>query len=175
MNIKKHWIMLAIALTVLCTVSCGDDNDEGGTTNNPVVASDPEGTITVNLTNGYNDDRDRIGNEIQIYGGDVWMYNFAMSSSNNFVLVRGNGNPSIITVGKKKGLSDIREVPATGAGWSDEVAVIPGYGYVCKATGGWTSEKGPCIVRIYVVDYIESITGGIIGAIIKYQQWNPEE
>jgi len=29
MNIKKYWIMLAIALVSLCTVSCGGDDDDG--------------------------------------------------------------------------------------------------------------------------------------------------
>ena len=37
---------------------------------------------------------------------------------------------------------------------------VPGYGYLVRASG---------YARIYVVDYITSIGGEIIGATIKYQ------
>lgn len=173
MNIKKYWMMLAIALVSLCIISCGsDDDNEGGSKEDPISANDPEGTITVNLTNygrtasSYGFGTGEVGNSVGFYVGNLWKYSLAMNNSNNFVLAEGNGKPRIICIGKTNGIAGIKEMPEEGAGWAQEAAIIPGYGYISKA--------GLCIVRIYVVDYIENTTGGIIGATIKYQLWNPE-
>ena len=40
MKTKKFWMMLAIALVSLCTISCGgDDDDDKGTSSNPIVGT----------------------------------------------------------------------------------------------------------------------------------------
>ena len=57
MNIKKFWMMLAIASVALCNVSCGDDDDENvvppsnNTSNGSGTIADPEGTKISNVSN----------------------------------------------------------------------------------------------------------------------------
>lgn len=65
-----------------------------------------------------------------------------------------------VSVGKVNGLGNITHIPATG--WAEKMSVIPGHGYVAYCNGQF--------YRIYVIKYIESTLGGIIGADIKYQK-----
>ena len=91
MNIKKYWIMLAIALVSLCTISCGgDDDEEGSSKDNPVSVNDPEGTIIVNLSNyGHSSHGQSHGNLIDFSIDNTWMYSLAMNSSNNLFVYEG--------------------------------------------------------------------------------------
>ena len=116
MKIKKYWMMLAIALTGLCTVSCGEDDDEGGTRNDPVTATDPEGTIVANLAN----EKD-ITIDFPNYDGYI-----RMNSANNLHTQR----MEIVSVGNVKSLSSITSIPKIG--WSSTTAALPGYGYVLR-------------------------------------------
>ena len=86
MNIKKYWIMQAIAFVSLCNISCGgDDDEEDSSKDSPVSVNHPEGTIIVNLSNyGY----DSHGNKIDFSIDDTWMYSLAMNSSNNFFCIK---------------------------------------------------------------------------------------
>ncbi len=152
MNIRKFWMVLSIALVSLCTMSCGgDDDDDGGTRDNPTTSADPAGTIAANLTHQ--------GGSVDFSGFTYPYCSIKMNSSNNLE----TSSCEIASVGSVKGLSSITKVPETG--WSHETAAIPGYGYVIK----WQSEYA----RLYVVDYMESTTGGIMGCTIKYQIWTP--
>ena len=163
----KFWMMLAIALVSLCTVSCGsDDDDEGGSKENPISASDPEGTVIANLTNTFHP----TGNGYYADGidlfGDIQSRSvfLGMNSSNNLQAEsRWGSNPNIVSIGKVSGLASIKNIPETG--WSNQTAVIPGYGYVYR----WSQSNQKYYARIYVVDYMTSTTGGIMGATIKYQ------
>jgi hypothetical protein len=151
-------------------MSCGgDDDDDGGTRDNPTTSADPAGTIAANLTH---------------QGGSVYFSGFTdpycsikMNSSNNLE----TSSCEIASVGSVKGLSSITKVPETG--WSHETAAIPGYGYVIKDRQGkstwnevtrqYEDEYWDEYARLYVVDYMESTTGGIMGCTIKYQIWTP--
>ena len=99
-------------------------------------------------------------------------FELGINSSNNFIVGADvdYGIGRIVNVGKVKGIADIKKIPETG--WWDELAVVPGEGYIYK--GEYSSLTK--YARIYVVDYITSTSGGIIGATIKYQpNWNPDE
>lgn len=172
MNIKKYWMMLAIALVSLCMVSCSKDDGEENGNKSTITASDPEGTIIANLQNtfhatinGYYDDG------IENMNGKKYVY-LGMNSSNNLE-ARSNKmhiEVSIVSVGKVNGLSSIKEIPNDG--WTNQVAAIPGYGYVYRLeynSGTYT------YARIYAVDYMTSTSGGIMGITIKYQEnWEPD-
>lgn len=176
MNIKNFWMMFAIAIVSICTISCGGDDDESGSKENPISAKDPEGTIIANLTNtfhgtgnGYYDDgiRDMNGKSSHYLG---------MNSSNNLQAENNAGGwtSEIVTVGKVNGLSSIKEIPDKG--WTRQTAAIPGYGYVYRAYYGYSPVGGGVYARIYIADYMTSTSGGIMGITIKYQNnWKPEQ
>ena len=92
----------------------------------------------------------------------------SINDANNFDAYEGE----IVCVGKVSGIGSIKKVPQSG--WSDKCAVQPGYGYVLRVKGyRWNDNSREYsdyrYVRIYVVDYMEGTSGGIIGATIKYQ------
>ena len=152
-------MVLAITLTALCTVNCGgNDDDEMVSRNDPVTTEDPEGTIVANLTNT---------NKSNIMLGNITT--IMMSSSNNFI---PGWYSEIVCVGKVTGLSSITTIPESG--WAQETAVIPGYGYVVRCVEQW-DEKGHIVsydyIRLFVVDFMESTSGSIMGCTIKYQVW----
>lgn len=148
MNIKKYWMVLAIALVGICMVSCS--KDDGGTRNDPVTTSDPEGTIVANLAN-----------ENSVYISGMGSLSIRMNSANNLYVENGN----IASVGSVQGLSSITKVPESG--WTSTTAAIPGYGYVLR--------HNHVYARLYVVDYMESTSGSIMGCTIKYQVWDPNQ
>ena len=166
MNIKKFWMMLAIALVSLCTVSCdGDDDDKGGSIENTISANDPEVTIVINLEN--NDDDICIDEE--------WPYMYVgMTPQNN--IDTWYHSAQIVSVGKVNGLSAIKKVPESG--WTERCAATPGSGYVIRQNKrhptDFSRTEGYKYCRVYLVDFITSTSGGIMGATIKYQLWNPE-
>lgn len=168
MNMKKIWIILPLVLVSLCMISCGDD-DEGGTREDPVTTTDPEGTIVANLLNNNNDSR--------IYMWGSYYDGIKMNSANN--LATTSTGVEIVSVGSVKGLSSITKVPDTG--WSYETAAIPGYGYVVRQSSRqWDASLNKYVyeykyVRLYVIDYMESTSGGIMGCTIKYQIWEPDK
>lgn len=140
--------MMAVFLSV-CIISCGDDNPvtnppvnptNNGNVNNPdTEVPDPEGTITLSMRNA-NNSTTYIDNYIYINKGD------------NFTGCK------IVSLGAMKGVGNIAQIPKTG--WSDQVAVVPGYGYIAYA-----NNKYYCL---YVVDEVVNTSGGVIGALVKY-------
>lgn len=175
MKIKNYWMALAIALVSLCTISCGgDDDDEGGTKNDPVTVADPEGTIVANLTNTFIYTKNGYyKNGISNMNGIDYGY-LGMNSSNNLQAESGwynNYEVKMVSIGKVNGLSSINVIPKDG--WTNQVAAIPGYGYIYRSEYVYT----PGIytyARIYAVDYMTSTSGGIMGITIKYQEkWEP--
>ena len=94
-----------------------------------------------------------------------------MNSANNLEAQGREHLAQIISIGKVKGLSHINNIPESG--WSNQVAAIPGYGYIYRVS--WWNYTPISYARIFVVNYITSTSGGIIGATIKYQPyWEPE-
>lgn len=152
---KKNYLhLLAIMLVTMlsvCFISCEEDSVE-----------DPEGTISVGMRN-YNN-------------GFSYLYIFGTSNDDYYVYINRADNfetwdhyMEIADVGKVKGLGAIKNIPASG--WTDEVSVIPGHGYVTRAING--PYKGQ-YARIYVERYMTTTGDLIIGADVKYQApWNP--
>ena len=86
-----------------------------------------------------------------------------INSSNNFVFYYyydGGGSNQIASVGKVSGLSKVKEIPSSG--WTKKIAVEPRMGYVVRNNNRYA--------RIWVKDWIEGTSGGIIGAIVYYEE-----
>ncbi|MDY6298342.1 MAG: DUF5036 family protein [Alloprevotella sp.] len=150
-NAFKLMAALFVAALSLGFTSCGDDDDnDGGSAR----------TVTANIRNDnsslYMNWEDEEG--FSVHTG------LSINDANNFEAYQGE----IVCVGKVSGIGSIKKVPQSG--WSEKCAVQPGYGYVLRSEGyskyGYSDYR---YVRIYVVDYMEGTSGGIIGATIKYQ------
>lgn len=159
----KKFLFFWLTLLPLAIVSCGSDGkdskDEPQTT-----ANDPEGTIAMNIVN--NDDDNCIDEE--------WPYMYVgMTPQNN--IDTWYHSAEIVSVGKVKGLADIKNIPSSG--WAERCAATPGCGYVIRQAKADPSDarktKGYKYCRVYLVDYITGASGNITGATIKYQLWNP--
>jgi len=155
-TMKTKWfIYLVVALFSFGFVACGDD-DEGGTRDNPSTSADPAGTIVANLANN---------NWVNLPGGA----SIKLNTSNNLQM----SYYEIVSVGSVNGLSSINKVPENG--WSTQVAAIPGYGYIIRRSYYDSSSQTTKYeyVRLYVVDWMTSTTGGIMGCTVKFQEWTP--
>lgn len=151
----KKFLIFFLMLLPLAMASCGGDGkDEPQST-----ANDPEGTILMYL---YHDESVQYAHFVGPgYNVGDWV---EVTESNNF----SSWNGQIASVGKVKGIADIKSVP--NSGWAKRTAIVPGNGYVAKASYDGKIAYG----RFYVVDFITSTDGGIIGAIVKYQEdWQP--
>ena len=104
---------------------------------------DPEGTIQLSMRD--QDNGNTIIDHISI-------------NNENF----SGWETSFTSLGAVRGLGNVVYIPVSG--WASRVAVVPGEGYVA-----YNSSKKQ-FYRIYVMDYIVSTTGGIIGADVKYQE-----
>ena len=141
---KKFFILLLVTVGVFALPSCGGDEPDpnGGEVINPTKpVADPDGTITLSMRD-YNN-------------GCTYILDRLYIKNENF---RG---ADIASVGSVTGLGNVSTIPTTG--WTDEVAVVPGNGYVAYLA------NRDMFVRIYVIDYISSTSGGIMGADVKYQ------
>lgn len=161
-------------------ISCGKedkDSDESNDRSSVITENDPKGTIIANLQNifhptknGYYDGGiDNMNNISYEYLG--------LNSSNNLE-ARSNGGwgSQIVSLGEVKNLSQIKKIP--NSGWTNQVAAIPGYGYIYRTPHGFiysSPEPDISYARIYVVDYLKTSSGEIVGVTIKYQEnWVPE-
>lgn len=130
---------------------CSKDNEPGTEPTDPnkpdtvdpnAPVNDPTGTVVMRMRN---DKETKLGNMI-------------ISSDNNFSC-EGKNN-MIASLGPVSGLGNITDIPLTG--WSDNVAVEIGNGYVYY--------DGKDYYRIYAVQWIKDVlTDGIIGVELKYQ------
>ena len=167
---KKNllWSLLIILFASIFSVSlasCGDDDDDNPN-ESTITDNDPEGTILMNLVN--NDDDICIDEE--------WPYMYVgMTPQNN--IDTWYQSAQIVSVGKVNGLSAIKKIPSSG--WAERCAATPGSGYVIRQLkrhpNDYSRTEGYKYCRVYLVDFITSTSGGIMGAKIKYQLWNPEE
>ena len=149
-----------LCAVLLGMVSCDKDDDGATGGNGGKAVPDPEGTVTVQMRNANN--------------GQTYVYpdglgaDFYIDRADNLTCQLGD----VICVGKVAGLGNIRERPETG--WADEAAMLPGYGYIIRYEystdlAGNPTPDGYRYCRIYVVGYLTSTGGGIIGATVKYQ------
>jgi len=158
-----------LVLGLVFAAGCGKDDDNGkdgggnSGNNTEKTVPDPEGTITVSMANNGVYDQGRR----QYRGTGVCMDNndcsawIAMNYDNNFIAQACE----IANVGKVNGLGSIKAIP--NGGYTGYTSVESKNGYVIKSSSG-------IYTRLYVVDWILSTGGGIIGAKVKYQySWNP--
>lgn len=82
--------------------------------------------------------------------------NLEITNSNNF-----KTGGAIADVGSVRNLGKIKSVPTSG--WTSTIAVKPGHGYVVCRYDSYE------YARVYVKDWIEGTSGGILGAVIVYQ------
>lgn len=76
----------------------------------------------------------------------------------------------MVNIGAVKGLGEVNIKPTSG--WTDKTSVEIGHGYVLrfKNTFDYSNSSLEYVYyRVYVEEWIESTTGGILGAKVKYQ------
>ena len=149
-----------LCAVLLGMVSCDKDDDGATGGNGGKAVPDPEGTVTVQMRNSDN-------GETRV-SPDGFGTDFYIDRADNLTCPFGD----VICIGKVAGLGNIRERPETG--WADEAALLPGYGYIIRREystdpAGNPTPDGYRYCRIYVVGYLTSTGGGIIGATVKYQ------
>lgn len=141
--------MIMVAMLSVSMVSCGgddgNDNPNNGQPVNPGTdVADPTGTISLSMRNANN--------------GTTYIDNVIyINKSDNFDSYNG---VYFASVGQVKGLGNVSTIPS--AGWASQVAVKPNNGYVAFYNG--------IFYRLYVEDFIEGTSGGVIGADVKYQK-----
>ena len=98
-----------------------------------------------------------------------------INEGNNFYVSTWQSECSITCVGSVSNLGRINRIPESG--WASMVSVKPGNGYIIRHKNNDDNLKTFCrYARVYVEDWIESTDGGIIGAVIRYQDnWKIEE
>lgn len=155
-TIQKKWLPLFLLATVtfLFPACEGNNPDE-----------DLAGVITIKMLNESN--------------GCTWINLpgvscVAISAANNFVVWQGEHgdlNAGIADVGRRK-LSQITTLPYSG--WVHEIAIQLEHCYIYKLENyGYNHENH--YLKIYVKDWLKNTSGGIIGAEVKYCEWNPEQ
>ena len=148
-----------LCAVLLGMVSCDKDDDGAAGGNGGKAVPDPEGTVTVQMRNANNG---------QTYVSPDGLGTIYIDRADNLTCQFGD----VICIGKVAGLGNIRERPETG--WADQAALLPGYGYIIRREystdpAGNPTPDGYRYCRIYVVGYLTSTGGGIIGATVKYQ------
>lgn len=129
------------------TNSCSDGSDDPQDPNVPSQVdpnkpvSDPVGTVTMRMRN---DNETKLGN-------------MTVSRENNFSCASG----MIASIGQVAGLGNITDIPLTG--WSDNVAVVIGNGYVYY--------DGNQYYRLYASQWLmeAGTSDAILGVEVKYQ------
>lgn len=148
--LKFLFLALCAVVTFSCTSDEPSDPDSGQEISPDEKVPDPTGTVLLSMRDKNNGDTalDEIGIANENFHGSY---------------------TSFVDLGPVNGLGNVTTIPKEG--WASQVKVIPGHGYVAY-TRGWEyyGPYAPECYRIYVVDYIYSISGGIIGADIKYQK-----
>lgn len=177
---KMNWIVtFFVAAVVLGFSSCSDDDDLEQT--NITSNVDPEGTIVVNMNNDGSDVTIQMGKYIYAnswYSETRESYVYLEIDKENNFIADINGYGEIVSVGQVSGLGKVNSIPSVG--WSRKTAVVPGCGYIVRLQRelgeNYTPREIVRYARVYVVDYRESVSGGIIGAVIKYQgNWKSED
>ena len=142
---KKVFYFIFLAAMLVTFVACGKDEPGGGNgQDNPTTpVPDPEGTITVSLLN-------------KASGNTYLDGTFYIDAANNFV------SGQFASVGAVNGLGNVTKIPTKG--WSNQVAVVPGNGYVAY------DYDQNIFYRIYVESYNLNTLNEIIGANVKYQK-----
>lgn len=160
---NKYFFLLCIAFGALLFSSCSKDDDaeNGSEVINPDKnMPDPNGTITLNIMVGDDDNK-------SVYINDFGT--IQINSAYNFV--GGGSNYSFVSLGKMKGLGNVTAIPQYG--WNASVAVNSGEGYVARSSSDYYYDDSRSYVytyaRLYVVSEILGTSGSAIGYTIKCQ------
>lgn len=174
-------MMVAVMLPLF--VSCDKKEDE--------KKEDPAGAIEAFVRN---DDRwsfatISLGQYSYTYNGNPsegpLEVGLDIDGSNNFFLRYDGGQGGemperfIANVGSVDGLGYVETVPTSG--WAARLAVQPGCGYVIRYRGSENQRNYYTMdasleryARFYVVEWVTSTAGGIIGAKVRFQpEWTP--
>lgn len=152
--------MLALAVLAIVPACSGEDDEPvvPQASDPNVAVPDPEGTVTVNITNNGRD------GEVALPDLGVYIY---IDEGNNFRLYSSGYSASIVSLGAMKGLGNVVSVPTEG--WSSSVAVMPGNGYAVRSSYNYGNIRTNNYARLYVDSYMTNTSGGIMGATVKYQ------
>ena len=156
----KRLLTSVLVLLSIAIFSCKKDGastttGDGSNPSNPANCEDPEGTIVANLRNdsGY----------LTILNGGL-----KMNNANNFVFNDQSFHErTFVNIGEVDGLGCVENIPQSG--WSDQVAVIPGNGYIVRDKYDYPEYEYTKYARIYVTSYLLSANNNILGAELKYQ------
>ena len=149
--LKFLFLALCAVVTFSCTSDEPSDPDSGQEISPDEKVPDPTGTVLLSIRDKNN--------------GDTALDEIGITNENFY-----GSHTSFVDLGPVNGLGNVTTIPKEG-GWAEQVKVIPGHGYVAYTRGKeFYGLYDPECYRIYVVDYIYSISGGIIGADIKYQK-----
>ena len=153
--------ILAIMLTAIALIASGCGKDDGpdnpekpDVPETPVTpptqeVEDPEGTVRLSMRNDNN--------------GGTTLGQLYIDKADNFAV---SGSGKIVDLGEMKGLGNVTYIPKKG--WANKASVVPGHGYVLCEFDYQTGN--PKFTRFYCLEYMTAaVTGGIIGAEIKYQ------
>lgn len=153
-----------LCAVLLGMVSCDKDDDGATGGNGGKAVPDPEGTVMVQMRNANNGQTEVSPDGFIMWDNLSYKQNyFWIDKADNLIC---NWGGTVICVGKVAGLGNIRERPEVG--WADQAAVLPGYGYILRSSDK-NAPDGYNYCRVYVVDYLTSTGGGVIGATVKYQ------
>lgn len=152
-NLLQCLFVLFTGLLIISACSKDDDNYDGDGNIKPnVEVPDPDGTIQLSMMSGEKNNATFLDD------------NFYIGNDNNF---KGN-YCYFVSFGAVKGLGNVSYIPTSG--WADQVAVIPGNGYVvCRYYNAYGS-KSCTFYRVYVNSSITDVNGGVFGAEVKYQK-----
>lgn len=156
---NKYFFLLCIAFGALLFSSCSKDDDaeNGSEVINPDKnVPDPNGTITLNIMVGDDDNK-------SVYINDFGT--IQINSAYNFV--GGGSDCSFVSLGKMKGLGNVTVIPQYG--WNASIAVNPGDGYVARYHYSDYYYSRNNYARLYVVSEIVGTAGNVIGYTVKCQ------
>ena len=158
-TIQKRWLPLFLLAAVTFLFPACEGNNPSS---NGGGGEDTSGLIILKMRNSEN-------GETTISIGDGYFY---INKANNFARDYYYDSIEFCDMGTKK-LSAIKTVPTSG--WAKEVAVIPNHRYVIRKNYIPGYEQKVAYLKLYVVDYITSTSGSIIGAEVQYCEWTPEQ
>jgi len=186
---KNVCFRLAVMVAVMLPLFVSCDKKDGE------KKEDPAGTIEANVRND-----DRWSFATISLGRYTYTYTYGdgptegplevgldIDGSNNFFLRYDGGQGDemkekfIANVGSVDGLAYVETIPTSG--WSARLAVKPGCGYVIRYRGSenqrlyYTMDASlERYARFYVVEWVTSTAGGIIGARVKFEpEWTPSK
>jgi len=193
LQMKKYYTMyftiIACAILIAGFSSC---NKESETNDYDPITNEDNTGIEIRMRNANNG-----GNYLYLlhvdsacYNGGYWFSKvyLGIDNSDNFIVYSNYSNSAqevnsdcgIVCVGNVSNLGQINNIP--NSGWANAVSVKPGCGYIIRIKNSEDSEEyyefsQYCrYARVYVVEWMEGTNGGIIGAVIRYEDnWKIED